>query len=299
MVARHMTSHMFLLLGSLAICWSLAHEALIAAFIGGKVGATGIASDIGSAGLWRRQLFKKKAPVIMAASPAPGTGREYNVAAELPAEHVRLIELVNNFVESGTGFGTPARPELIAEDFVFRGPVIGPLCKRDYLQTLNTNKVYEAFPDISSGAFGYAVDPKEPKRVWFFTRYTATNTGPIRLGKFVKLQPTGAEIDGAPEVNSIMLDESDKVKLFTVGYNVDRDAGTSEGSGALVGLLNGCGIPAGRLPGWLFRVGQALGNFAADVLDDFAGSRTVSREEDIPSWYKSYCPSRRGSEGVY
>lgn len=234
---------------------------------------------------------------LRAASPVPGTGKDYVVGAELPAEHARRLELVKDFVESGTGFGSPARPELIAEDFVFRGPVIGPLCKKDYLQTLNTNRVYEAFPDISSGAFGYTIDPKEPRRVWFFTRFVGTNTGPIRLGNFVELQPSGAEIDGAPEVNSVMLDENGKVKLFTVGYNVDRDAGTSDGLGALFGLLRGCGVPAP--PGWLFRVGQAFGNFAADVSNNFAGSRSVSREDDIPAWYKSYCPARRGADGVY
>merc|ERR1711972_1173248 len=114
------------------------------------------------------------------------------------------------------------------------------------------------------------------------TRFTGTNTGPIRLGP-LELPATGAEVDGAPEVNSVLFDSEDRVKLFTVGYNVDRDAGTSEGAGALVGLLNACGI---RLPnGLLFRVGQVAGTRLADV---FPGTiRSVSREEDIPEWYKS------------
>jgi len=234
---------------------------------------------------------------ISAISPVPGTGTQYTVGSNLSSDDVQLIEHVKEFVETGTGFGTPPRPELISEDFVFRGPIIGPLCKADYIKTLNTNRVHEAFPDLASGAFGYTIDPKEPQRVWFFTRFTGTNTGPIRLGNFVQVPPTGGEVEGAPEVNSVLLDENKKVKLFTVGYNVDRDAGTSGGVGALFGLLNSCGIP--MPPGWLFKTGQALGNFAANTLNDFAGSRTVSREEDIPEWYKAYCPMRRGAEGVY
>eukprot|EP00931_Biecheleriopsis_adriatica_P086199 TRINITY_DN60910_c0_g1_i1.p1 TRINITY_DN60910_c0_g1~~TRINITY_DN60910_c0_g1_i1.p1 ORF type:complete len:253 (-),score=35.69 TRINITY_DN60910_c0_g1_i1:170-928(-) len=249
--------------------------------------AEGFVPGVGSAALVRQRSPRR----------AFGTGKDYEVGAELSASQIRFMELAKEFVETGTGFGSPARPELIADDFVFRGPIIGPLCKADYLETLNTNKVYEAFPDLASGAFGYTVDPKEPNRIWFFTRFTGTNTGPIRLGNFVELPPTGAEINGAPEVNSIMLDEHGRVKLFTVGYNVDRDAGTSGGAGALFGLLNGCGIP--MPPGWLFSVGQWFGNLAADVFNNFAGSRTVSREEDLPAWYKSYCPTRRGSEGVY
>merc|ERR1712008_234646 len=55
-----------------------------------------------------------------------------------------------------------------------------------------------------------------------------------RLGNFVQLPATGAEVDGAPEVNSILLDQDGKVKLFTVGYNVDRDAGSEWGSWSAV-----------------------------------------------------------------
>ena len=141
------------------------------------------------------------------------------------------------------------------------------------------NKVYEAFPDLHSGAFGYSVDPREPNRVWFFTRYTGTNTGTITLGP-LELAPTGAVVDGAPEANSVMFDDEGKVRLLTVGYNVDADAGTSEGAGALVGILNACGI---RLPsGAVFKATQALGTRAANLLPDGALIRSVSSEDDIP-----------------
>lgn len=216
-------------------------------------------------------------------------------SVEQRQEEQRLIELAQDFVETGTGFGTVSRPELFADDFVFRGPIIGPLCKKDYLFTLDTNKVYEAFPDLSSGAFGYTVDPIERNRVWFFTRYTGTNTGTITIGP-ITLPPTGKEIQSGPEVNSVMFDEDNKVKLFTVGYVVDRDTpgATSDGQGALVGLLKGCGIPFPSTS--LFRPIQKLAESYNKSHPELI--KSISLEEDIPAWYKDYVPSRRGAEGV-
>ncbi|KAK3256408.1 hypothetical protein CYMTET_34456 [Cymbomonas tetramitiformis] len=213
--------------------------------------------------------------------------------SERSAEENRLIILAQDFIETGTGFGTPARPELIAEDFVFRGPVIGPLCKKDYLHTLSVNKVYEAFPDLKSGAFGYTVDPAEPKRVWLFTRYSGTNTGDIHLGPLT-LPATSKVISGGAEVNSVLFDEHDKVKLLTVGYIADRDPpfnATNQGAGALVGLLNACGINLPSSP--VFKLIQYVSGFIPNQI------RSISVEEDIPEWYKNYVPKRRGAEGVY
>ena len=47
---------------------------------------------------------------------------------------------------------------------------------------MDTFKVYEAFPDISPNPFGFAVDPIDEQRVWFFVRNTGTNSGPFGLG---------------------------------------------------------------------------------------------------------------------
>ena len=45
------------------------------------------------------------------------------------------IEAARKFLLEGNGLYAPPRPELLAEDFVFRAPVVGPLCKTDYGQS--------------------------------------------------------------------------------------------------------------------------------------------------------------------
>ena len=46
------------------------------------------------------------------------------------------------------GFYAPVKRSLMADDFVFMGPVVGPLNTIDYLGTLGVFKVYDAFPDL-------------------------------------------------------------------------------------------------------------------------------------------------------
>ena len=59
-----------------------------------------------------------------------------------------------------------------SDDFIFRGPYIGPLNKNDYFSTMDTFKVYRALPDINPNAWGFTIDPKYPSRVWYLTRNT-------------------------------------------------------------------------------------------------------------------------------
>ena len=48
------------------------------------------------------------------------------------------------------------------------GGPIGPLSKADYLSTMDTFKIHQAFPDVSPNAFGFSIDPLDSSRVWFF-----------------------------------------------------------------------------------------------------------------------------------
>ena len=57
-----------------------------------------------------------------------------------------LVKLANEFIHEKSGFYSPYAADAFADDFVFRGPVIGPLNKADYLSTMDTFKVYKAFP---------------------------------------------------------------------------------------------------------------------------------------------------------
>ena len=49
-----------------------------------------------------------------------------------------LIELAETFITSQSGFYSPHNSDMFSDEFVFRGPVVGPLNKADYLNTMDT-----------------------------------------------------------------------------------------------------------------------------------------------------------------
>ena len=180
---------------------------------------------------------------------------------------------------------------MFAEDFVFRGPVIGPLNKVDYLKTMDTFKVFRAFPDISPNAFGFSADPVDEGRVWFFCRNTGTNDGPWGLGYGLEAPPSGDTVSGVPEAFSVTFDADRKVRLLTVGYVADRfyPNGNTDGVGAAFGLLKVAGIP---LPGGLaYRAAVALANRLPG-----AGAKSCSKREDVPQWWLDRS-EERGMDG--
>jgi hypothetical protein len=216
-----------------------------------------------------------------------------------PFDVFRMQQIAKEYIETGSGFASPVKADMMSEDFVFRGAVVGPLCKRDYIRTLKDGfGLYRSIPNMRPNSFGYIQDPNNLWRLWFFTRYTGTNTNPINLG--VELPATNKEVQSGIEANSIMFDKNLKIKHLTVGYIADFDdpGSKSGGFGAAFGVFKALGI---NLPtGKAFNTAQkVLKSFARDsnsasLLNNF---RSVSNEEDIPEWYKNYVPMRRGAEG--
>ena len=194
-------------------------------------GMIALCAGLHTSALHRATLFSRRAATPIAAATAVATSP--------------LIEAAELFIDSQSGFYSPYDSDRLAEDFVFRGPVIGPLNKADYLSTMDTFKVYKAFPDISPNAFGFALDPMNDRRVWFFVRNSGTNTGPFGLGYGLEVPASGNAVVGVPEAFSITFDDSDRVKLLTVGYVADRfEPGSNTGGvGAAFGLLKVAGIP--------------------------------------------------------
>ena len=198
---------------------------------------------------------------------------------EIPDEK-GLIEIANTFVYEGSGFYSEYDADMYSEDFVFRGPTIGPLNKKDYLATMDTFKLYEALPDINPNAFGYHIDPRDSNRVWFMVRNTGTFTGkPIGLGiGNLSVPPNGAKIEGCAETFSIIFDKNKKVKHLTVGYVADRFEGNTMGSGAALGIFRAVGLPIPN-SGPMGKLVRVLGDLAGGT------GKTFSRE--LPSWWKS------------
>lgn len=232
------------------------------------------------------------------ASQSPGaiSVRMTTTETEQNTDKRASIAQAKKFLLEGNGFYSAPQPDLFADDFVFRAPVVGPLCKRDYLATMNLFKLWEAMPDIEANSYGWCVvpasadDPSDETTVRVFVRNTGTQTGPLDVGSVV-IPPSGKSYEGTTEAIAITLNSAGKVKKLTAGYVVDRFSGNGDGLGAVAGVLVAIGLPVPKPYGKVFRFSQWLGNtFGARF-----GPRTISKKEDLPSWWTD---RRIGSEGL-
>lgn len=209
-----------------------------------------------------------------------GRGRNGGAAMQrraLPNE--TLIQLAKDYTSNPT-------LEQLAEDFIFRGPVIGPLTKKDFAATLESvgNDIGCAFPDLESNRFGFtADDPIEPNRIWYFERPRGTFTGPFNHPVVGRIEPTGMDYVGPPEARSIIFNDEGKVKYQTVGYVTDRFTGDTTGSrGAVFGLYAVMGQEIDDTVGSPVTV--ALQKIA-DLLPEGMVPRSFSDKESLPSWW--------------
>lgn len=56
------------------------------------------------------------------------------------------------------------KPDVLAEDFQFIFPVVGPLNKTEFVTIFGGFKINDAFPNAANNYFGFTVDPLEPNR---------------------------------------------------------------------------------------------------------------------------------------
>lgn len=144
----------------------------------------------------------------------------------------------------GCEFGTAAGADhsVLAEDFQFVAPIVGPLSKAEFMGAFGSFKVKEAFPDLKDNSW-FQVDPLEPNRVWFFSRATGTQTGEMNFG--TKLAPTGKRVNMPPQAQSMLFNEMGECYTLTVGYTMDKRIGNTEGLGGVFGIMKaiGKGLP--------------------------------------------------------
>ena len=201
-------------------------------------------------------------------------------------------------IMANTGYFDPmADDSLFADDFVFRGPVIGPLNKSDYQDVLSYFSIYKAFPDISPNCFGYTQDPEQPCRVWLMVR--ATGTYQNRLGgPLGKILPPDQRIyRGSPETWSLTFCKNNnddlQCRLMTAGYVADRfdDEATTDGIGLSFGILKTLGIslPSG-VGDTSLRFVQAVNG---PLVQGGIAPKAVSDKQDIPSWWSN---EKRGAD---
>lgn len=178
-----------------------------------------------------------------------------------PIKAEELLALAKEFLATNNGCD---KPELLADDFTFAGPVVGPIGKEPFIKAFSGFQITEAFPDMKANAYNFHVDPFELNRVWFCTRAVGTHTGTL-MGT---IQPTNKKVYSPPQMSSVTFNEKGQATHLTAGYVLDRAVGNTEGLGGVFGILHAIGkspfkFPEGRpwKPSWQYRFFMFLGNF--------------------------------------
>ena len=173
--------------------------------------------------------------------------------------------------------------EYYDKDYVFRGPIIGPITGEEVKRTQQGFRIQDAYPDIETRPFGFCIDPDNPYRCYYMERWEGTNTGSVKIGP-IELEPTDNYVQLPTHMMSINWTPEGKVIYACLSSPLDRFEGDTQGAGAVFGLLKGAGLDGtGSVsPGDPFlrlqqRFFHALGGFG----------RNWSVEEEIPSWWKS------------
>jgi len=143
-----------------------------------------------------------------------------------------------------------ADPDLLADDFQFLFPVVGPLTRDQFVESFKNFNVRTAFPTSVANFYNFNVDPLEPNRIWMFSRGAYEHLGTLDFGP-AKFPATNKRTNLPPQCFSMSFDENGKCYKLTGGYCVDRSAGDTEGLGGIFGIIHGLGLtklafPEGR-----------------------------------------------------
>jgi len=164
--------------------------------------------------------------------------------SNFPLDPEKVISLTKNLLSPEAEFGSK-KPELLADDFKFIFPIVGPLTKTEFCTIFGGFKLRDAFADMRRNYFGFTVDPLEPNRVWFFARSQMTHTGVLKFGKNV-YEPTGKEVINTPQVLSMSFDHDGRCYKFTGGYSIDKTIGNCGGLGGVLGIIHS--VSPGSIP---------------------------------------------------
>ena len=104
-------------------------------------------------------------------------------ASTFPIKPDKLLGLAKAVLAAEFGTASGADPSaLLADDFQFVAPIVGPLGRDEFLQAFGSFKVKDAFPDLQDNSW-FQVDPLEPNRVWFISRASGTHTGTLNFAR--------------------------------------------------------------------------------------------------------------------
>ena len=176
------------------------------------------------------------------------------------------------------GFHAPAKQSLMSDDFVWFGPIVGPLGKPDFLRTVDCFKVYEGFPDLKMHLAEFTRDPVEENRYWSILRLEGTHTEPQASGTGFSYKPTNNKLDVGPQCISVTFDADGRVSRYTGGYVVDRTQGKTGMLGAMFAVTKTVGgfVPSLRVAKILNAIGARLKNFP----------KARSHRDDLPAKWR-------------
>lgn len=153
----------------------------------------------------------------------------------IPADE--LIQLAKAFTAAQLN-GTAT--SWFADDFRFVAPVVGPLGKDEFIDSLSSFDLQTAFKNLNSNYHHWRVCPFDRNRVYFSIKYTGSNDGPV-MGR----PATYKSIESPVQAHSLTFNERGEVTKFTIGYVLDKETGNTGGLGGIFGLFYaiGYGLP--------------------------------------------------------
>ena len=192
--------------------------------------------------------------------------------------------------------------DMLATEFVFTSPNVGPLNKPDYIKLMGYYQNYgldlaTGIPDLQVSYEGWHVDPDQPWRIWAVARYSGTHLGTVVVpGTDLQLTPINdgqprVRFTSGPEVQSFLWTPDKKILWHTMGYIGDEYTGSNKGYGGIDGLLVSMGLPTLYLDATspFRRAKKFFSQFQAD--DGENSARTQTRFGKLPQWWnerKSY-----------
>ncbi|KAG7364683.1 hypothetical protein IV203_037885 [Nitzschia inconspicua] len=164
-------------------------------------------------------------------------------------DYVDAIDLAGGMTRVSVGV-----EDMMAPEFVFCSPTIGPISKNDFIKLMsfyryNGLDLASAIPDLTVSYEGWHQDPHDAWRIWTVARYSGTHTGTATLpGSGLTLTPSRdpsqrKKFVTGPELQSFLWTPSKKLLWQTVGYIGDQNTGSNQGHGSLYGLLVSMGLP--------------------------------------------------------
>lgn len=168
-------------------------------------------------------------------------------------------------------------------DYVFRGPVIGPVNRKDLVETNTLFGFGTAFPDLDRQPFGFAVDPENPFRALYFERWKATHKGELLIPNTpLKSAATGKTVQTPVFPFSVVWNPEGQIIYEHLGASINPWEGeNSGGKAAVFGMLEAAGFSvSSRVGDPLLILVQKLGRLSNQP------GQVYSKPEDLPTWWK-------------